>query len=169
MRSLILFRHGKSDWNANFSSDHERPLANRGKESALCMGRLLSQTGQIPQLAVSSSALRARATLQLAVRAGRWQCPMRVEDALYGNSVDGILNWIKSLDDDPESLLLTGHEPTWSELAGRLIGKGAVRVPTATMLRIDFEIESWRQISYGRGQLKWLIPPKLACKLKSAK
>ena len=169
MRSLILFRHGKSDWNASFASDHERPLANRGKEAALCMGRLLSQTGQVPQLAVSSSALRARATLQLAVRAGRWHCPMRVEDALYGNSVDGILNWIKSLDDNPESLLLTGHEPTWSELAGRLIGEGNVRVPTATMLRIDFEIEDWRQIKSGRGQLKWLIPPKLVCKMKTGK
>ena len=34
MRSLILFRHGKSDWDAPYSSDHERPLAGRGKEAA---------------------------------------------------------------------------------------------------------------------------------------
>lgn len=65
---------------------------------------------------------------------------MRVEDALYGNSVDGILNWVRSLDDNPESLLLTGHEPIWRELAGRLIGKGAVDVLTAITLRIDFGI-----------------------------
>jgi len=169
MRSLILFRHGKSDWNASFASDHERPLANRGKEAALCMGRMLSQTGQIPQLAVSSSALRARATLQLAVRAGHWHCPIRVEDALYGSSPDSVLNWIRALEDNPETLLLTGHEPTWSELAGRLIGQGAVRVPTGTMLKIDFEIEGWQQIKFGRGQLKWLTPPKLVCRLKGAK
>jgi len=30
------------------------------------------------------------------------------------------------------------------------------------MLRIDFGIEVWQQINYERGQLKWLIPPKLA-------
>ena len=65
---------------------------------------------------------------------------MRVEGALYGNSVDGILNWIRSLDNNPESLLLTAHEPIWPELAGRLIGKGAVDVLTAITLRIDFGI-----------------------------
>lgn len=169
MRSLILFRHGKSDWDANFASDHERPLANRGKEAAICMGRMLSETGQIPQLALSSSALRARATLQLAVRAGRWPCPIRIENGLYDGSSDSILNCIRALEDNPECLLLTGHEPTWSELAGRLIGEGAIRVPTATMLKIDFQIESWRQIRFGGGQLKWLTPPKLVCQSKTWK
>jgi len=169
MRSLILFRHGKSDWDAHYTSDHERPLADRGKEAALCMGRMLSQAGQFPQLAVCSSALRARATLQLAVRAGRWHCPMRIEDALYGSSPERMLSWIQALDENPECLLLTGHEPTWSELAGRLIGQASLRVPTATMLRIDFEIESWRHIKFGRGQMKWLIPPKLICGSKARK
>ena len=65
---------------------------------------------------------------------------MRVEDALYGNSVDGILNWVRSLDDNPESLLLTGHEPIWPELAGRLISKDTIDVLTAITLRIDFGI-----------------------------
>jgi len=68
------------------------------------------------------------------------------------------------MDDNPESLLLTGYETTWSELAGRLIGKRAVRVPKASMLRIDSEIEGWLQFNYGRGLLRRLIPPKLACK-----
>jgi hypothetical protein len=45
---------------------------------------------------------------------------------------------------------------------GRLIGEAAVRAPTGTMPRIDFGIEGWQQINYERGQLKWLIPPKLA-------
>jgi len=164
MRSLILFRHGKSDWDAPYGSDHERPLANRGKEAAVCMGRLLSQAGQTPDLAVSSSALRARATLQLAVRAGRWQCPIRTEDALYGSSCEKILAWIQGLDDNPESLLLTGHEPIWSDLAGRLIGDASIRIPTGAMLRIDFETRDWGGIGFGLGQLKWLLPPKLVCR-----
>jgi len=169
MRSLILFRHGKSNWDAQYASDHDRPLASRGKEAARCMGRMLSQAGQIPQLAVTSSAVRARDTLQLAVGAGRWHCQIRVENALYGCSSDSALSWIGALEENPECLLLTGHEPTWSELAGSLIGEALVRVPTATMLKIDFEVDSWQQIRSGRGQLKWLIPPKLICRPKSRK
>ena len=169
MRSLILFRHGKSDWDAKYASDHERPLAHRGKEAAICMGRMLKQAGQVPDLAVSSSALRARATLQLAVRAGRWHCPIRIEDALYGGSPKSILNWTRALEENPTRLLLTGHEPTWSELAGGLIGDANLRVPTATMLRIDFEVQSWRSVNLGRGQLKWMVPPKLLCGSKDKK
>ncbi len=169
MRSLILFRHGKSDWDADYTSDHERPLAQRGKEAAICMGRMLSQAGQIPDLAVSSSALRASATLQLAVRAGRWHCPIRTDKALYGCSPDSALKWIRRLDENPACLLLTGHEPTWSEFAGRLIGDAAIRVPTAAMLRIDFQLSSWGGIDYGQGQLKWLLPPKLICRSKGGK
>jgi phosphohistidine phosphatase len=163
MRSLILFRHGKSDWDARYGSDHERPLANRGTEAAICMGRLLSEAGQTPGLAVSSSAVRARTTLELAAKAGDWQCPVRIVDVLYGSSAERTLNWIRALDENPESLLLTGHEPTWSELAGRLVGDAEIRVPTGAMLRIDFETQSWRNIDFGLGQLKWLMPPKLVC------
>jgi phosphohistidine phosphatase len=165
MLSLILFRHGKSDWDAAYGADHERPLANRGKEAARCMGRVLSQIGQIPDLAVSSSAVRARDTLQLAAQAGRWPCPMRIESALYGSAAGGVLAWFKTLKDKPGSLLLTGHEPTWSELAGRLVGEARVRVPTGAMLRIEFDAANWQQIEFGSGELRWLLPPKLAQKI----
>lgn len=169
MLTLILFRHGKSDWDAPFASDHERPLTHRGKETARCMGKLLSRTRQIPDLAISSSAVRARETLQLAARAGDWQCPMRIESALYENSANGVLGWIRSLEDDAQCLLLAGHEPTWSEFAGRLIGQGMLRVPTGAMLRIDVEVETWQQLDFGLGELRWLLPPKLVCKTRDPK
>ena len=30
MRSIIIFRHGKSDWDAIYDRDHDRPLSKRG-------------------------------------------------------------------------------------------------------------------------------------------
>ena len=38
----------------------------------------------------------------------------------------------EGLDDAPDCLLLTG-QPTWSDLAGRLIGKALIRVPTGAI------------------------------------
>jgi phosphohistidine phosphatase SixA len=61
--------------------------------------------------------------------------------------------------------LLTGHEPTWSGLAGRLVGKAAIRVPTGAMLRIDFQQESWDEIEFESGELRWLIAPKMMTRL----
>jgi phosphohistidine phosphatase len=76
-----------------------------------------------------------------------------------------MLAWLSTIADNPGNLLLTGHEPTWSTFAGRLVGTAAIRVPTAAMLRIDFEVDHWEQVRYGSGQLRWLLPPKTACRL----
>lgn len=165
MRSLILFRHGKSDWDAPYGIDHDRPVAARGRRAARCMGQLLARLDQLPDLAVSSTALRARDTLQLAANAGRWQCELRTDERLYEATADAMLGWLQGIADNPETLLLTGHEPTWSTFAGRLIGDAAIRVPTAAMLRIDFETDDWRQVQFGGGQLRWLLPPKTVCRL----
>ncbi len=169
MRSLILFRHGKSDWDASFTADHERPLAERGREAARCMGRWLTQVKQLPDLAVSSSAVRARDTLHLAARAGRWTCPIKIDSALYDTSPNAIMGWLNARKDNPERLLLTGHEPTWSALAGRLIGRAVLKLPTGAMLRIDFDSDDWQTLSFGSGELRWLLPPKLVGKHKGGK
>lgn len=166
MRTLILLRHGKSDWDAAYAADHERPLAQRGREAARCIGRLLRHIDQVPDLAVTSSAVRARDTLQRAVRAGHWHCPVRVEPALYESSPESIVVWLRALKDNPESLLLTGHEPTWSTLAGRLVGGARLRVPTGCVLRIDFDIDDWSAVAEGSGELLWLMPPKAVCRLQ---
>ena len=167
MRSLILFRHGKSDWDTPFTSDHDRQLAQRGRESAKVMGRFLQHVGQVPELAVASTAVRARDTLQLAARAGHWNSPMRTEAALYESTPAKVVDWLQTLDSDASTLLLVGHEPTWSELAGELIGRAVVRVPTGAMLRIDFhdDNDSWQALRPGSGELRWLLPPKLVGRL----
>lgn len=169
MLSLILFRHGKSDWDASFANDHERPLADRGRDAARTMGRMLTRTHQVPELAVSSSAQRARDTLHLAARAGHWKSAMRIDSALYESSPGEVLHWLRALQVNPACLLLTGHEPTWSSLAGRLVGKANIKIPTATMLRVDFAIEDWSQIDYASGELRWLITPKIAAGLGADK
>ena len=50
MKSILLFRHGKSDWNANYKRDHDRPLSKRGVKAAKIMGLHLLNIQQIPDL-----------------------------------------------------------------------------------------------------------------------
>jgi phosphohistidine phosphatase len=94
---------------------------------------------------------------------------MRTDGELYEASPDSVMQLIRSIDDAAPCLLLTGHEPTFSELASRLIGNAVLRVPTATMIRIDFNCEDWSQVDFGHGELRWLLPPRTVCKLKFRK
>jgi phosphohistidine phosphatase len=164
MKSLILLRHGKSDWEAGDGRDHERPVASRGKAAARTMGRFLSLAGQAPDSVVASSAVRARTTVELAAEAGQWKAPTRITRALYEATAFQVLEEIRAEPAATCCLLLAGHEPTWSELTGLLIGGGAVHFPTACMARIDFDVEAWKDVEYGKGALVWLIPPKLFTK-----
>lgn len=160
MKTVIFFRHGKSDWDAAFDHDHERPLNKRGVKAAQRMGRFLAEAGPLPERIVTSTAVRARETLALAREAGGWGAPVRETQALYGATPEAVLREIQSEADDADVLLLVGHEPTWSETVGRLIGGGRVRVPTAAMARVDVDVPRWAEVSFGIGELAWLVPPK---------
>lgn len=160
MRSLIVFRHGKSDWHADDGDDRTRPLAPRGRRSAATMGRFLSGIGEVPDLALSSPAVRAADTLRIAVEAGGWACELRTSDALYAG-VGEVLADLRLLAPEVVIAMVVGHEPTSSALTATLIGGGRVRLPTAAMTRIDLDVESWADLQPGVGELVWLVPPSL--------
>ncbi len=160
MKTLILFRHGKSDWDHE-TGDHERPLAKRGLTAARTMGRLLSLAGEAPDSIVTSSATRARTSVELAREAGPWEAPVRVTRSLYEATPHLVMEELKAEPDSTSALLMAGHQPTWSELTSLLISGGVVPFPTAAMARVDLSISSWKDAARGTGELVWFIRPKL--------
>jgi len=165
VKTLLLLRHGKSDWASDRDGDHERPLAPRGVRAARLMGRYLAALGQLPDAVLSSSAVRARETVRLARDAGGWKVDTRTTDGLYAASPEEVLQHVRQCDDECERLLLAGHEPTWSMLAGQLVGDGRLRFPTAALARIDLAVGRWREVGPGTGTLHWLVTPKLLQKI----
>jgi len=161
MKQLLIFRHAKSDWNAAYAFDHERPLARRGTAAAQRMGRFLTRWGQVPDQVISSSAVRAWQTVELAAQAGGWPCPLEATRDLYDTSSDQLLEIIRGCSDTNSRLLVAGHQPTCSTLAGRLIGRAQIRFPTAAMARIDLPRDRWGSVRWGEGSLIWFVTPKL--------
>jgi phosphohistidine phosphatase len=160
MRKLILFRHGKSDWDADFRSDHERPLNGRGTRAVRLMGKLLARTGEQPTLVVSSTATRAATTAQLAMKAGDWDAQFRQDRALYATSPSAMLAYIRRLPENHGNIMLVGHEPTWSGLVSAFTGANA-RMPTAAMACMRFSAGRWADVRFAGGELLWLLKPRL--------
>ena len=167
MKTILLLRHAKSDWDAQYGSDRERPLAKRGRNAAALMGRFLSRLGQVPDSVISSPAVRALDTAHRAADAGEWDCCLCTEEKLYEASISQVLDIIRGQADAQGTILLVGHEPTCSQLIGDLIGGGSARFPTAAIARIDMNIERWKDADFGGGTLMWLITPKLLKRNKS--
>lgn len=166
MKTLLVFRHGKSDWNADYGEDHDRPLARRGIDAARTMGRWLARIEQVPDRVVTSSAARARETVKLAAAAGAWPVRVDVRPELYEASPAGILELLREVPDGAESLLVAGHEPTCSRLVAKLTGGSDVKFPTASLARIDLPVARWADAAFGDGTLVWLVAPRLFRKIR---
>lgn len=163
-KKIILYRHGKSDWDADYSNDHERPLAERGIKSAKTMGQLLACSEQFPELVITSSAIRAKQTLELSIKAGNWTCEVIENDSLYYGGIEAIHEIIKNLPKNYSRVMLVGHEPKWSSLCSKFIGGGDITFPTAAMARIDFECSKWQDLKFGMGTLRWMLQPSFFTK-----
>ena len=160
MKTILFFRHGKSDWDTPYEHDHDRPLAERGRQAATAMGRWLAEAGPRPDSIVCSTATRARKTLKRAKKAGAWDAPTRFTRALYDAYPPDLLAVIRQEPDTTTVLMLVGHEPTWSETIEQLVGGAVDHFPTGAMARIDLPHDAWGEAAFGQGTLVWLQKPR---------
>ncbi len=165
MKTVLLMRHGKSDWDADYRDDRDRPLAPRGVRASRTMGRVLSGLAQVPDRIVSSPAVRANATAELAALAGGWSAPISSDARLYEESIEQAFELLRELDDEARRGMLVGHQPDLSLLGELLIGGGSLVLPTAAVCRIDCACDRWRDLEPGAGELRWLLPPRMFDKL----
>lgn len=163
MKTLLLFRHADAASRRAHATDHARPLTPRGRDDALQMGHFLAATGQQPDHAVASTATRARQTLEQARAGGRWAADDRgavpTEAALYDASAADVLGVVHAAPGPASRLLLVGHNPTFTDVAVRLMGGGNVKMATGTIARIDVPVDAWADVRFNRGRLRWLLSP----------
>ncbi len=155
----MLMRHGKSDWDAGAENDHARPLAPRGVAAAERMGEVIRELGLVPDLVVSSTAKRARATAELARLTGGWDSRLVLEERLYGTSVSETLAVLAEHGSTCDRVMLVGHQPTWSMTVKHLTG-ARVSMRTATIADIDLSITDWADAPEAAGTLTTLLQPR---------
>lgn len=151
-------RHAKSDWNTDFVADHDRPLNQRGVDAARHMGRLIAEMGLIPDLVMSSPAVRARTTAELAIESGEWESRLLLAPGFYGSGADTVLE-IASGAGDVGTLMIVGHQPTWGAIIRRLTDE-QVEVKTATVAVVSLPISRWSGLLAASGALAGIHHPR---------
>jgi phosphohistidine phosphatase len=133
--TLILLRHGKSDWSGG-EPDHLRPLASRGRRQAPEAGRWLAEHVGPVELALVSPAERTRETWRLAAAELAVPPPVREDDRLYAAPAESLLAVVRELADRVSTVVLVGHNPGLEELVASLTGRW-VPMPTSALAVID--------------------------------
>jgi phosphohistidine phosphatase len=150
-RTLILLRHAKSDWSGD-EADVDRALAKRGRRQAPDAGRWLASNIDSIDLAVVSPANRARSTWDLVAAEFDTPPPMRLDDRVYAASGGELLDVVRDLPDDVNTVVLVGHNPELEDLVVLLTGE-SVPMPTSALAVIDVP-GSWSTVGRGGAVLR---------------
>jgi phosphohistidine phosphatase len=161
VKTLYLFRHAKSDWDAEFGTDFDRPLSKRGRQAAAAVGGFLARAGKTPELVLCSSAVRTRKTLRRAIAAGEWDADVEHLDELYTGNPSHVLRTVRGVGKRVDSLMVVGHETAMSETMSLVIGDAQIRFPTAAVACMELEISRWKDLEPGTGRLLFFLPPRL--------
>ncbi len=161
IKRLTLIRHAKSSWDDAHLSDHARGLNERGRRNALRMGETLDARNIKFDLVLCSSATRARETLALLRK------QLEIEDDavnylndLYCASAPTLIELIQKVDNDKNNIAIVAHNPGLEDLAAMLIKNNETFV-TCSMLQIEFEVDSWKQVDTVTGRQTLFLSPKM--------
>jgi len=114
----------------------------------------------IPQLIVTSSAVRAFQTAQIIAEQIKYPSEEIQEDPeLYDASVRIFLRMINELDVNCQSVLFVGHNPTVSYMAELLTGEAIGNMVPGSVVEIHFPMDSWKEVSQNNGKLIQYITP----------
>jgi phosphohistidine phosphatase len=148
MKTLLLLRHAKSSWKDPDLPDHDRPLNKRGQNDAPRMGKLLKDEDLIPDLIMSSTAVRAKKTAELVAKACKYKGEeISLNQSLYGAEPAGYLKILQELSDKDKAVLVVGHSPSVEETVDVLTGSPDVIMPTCTLAHISLPIQNWAELN----------------------
>lgn len=154
-------RHAKSSWDTPGLNDSERPLNNRGKKNAPFMGKLLKGKNEIPDLIISSPAKRAYSTAKrIAEEVSYPVKKIFKEEKLYMADTGEFLSVIGNTLQNINKLMLISHNSGITRFANFISGENLDNIPTAGIVRIDFDMDSWSQITETKGKMIFFEYPK---------
>ena len=152
-------RHAKSAWDSDAPTDHERPLAPRGRRDAPRMARWLQARGWTPDAVVSSDATRAHQTAALLVAAWAPAPPVHLAPVLYGAGLGALRGQAATWDPAWQTVLALGHDPGWSAAVEALCGQ-PVELKTAACALLEGGGRTWAEALQGPWRLVALQAPR---------
>lgn len=169
MKTLLLLRHGKSSWSDDSLADHDRPLKKRGRRAAQQMGRLLAALQLVPDLVLTSTALRARDTAVLMADTAGYRGAISAIAELYHAEPAAYVEVVSHISTEPDAILVVGHNPGMEEWLRQLV-ESQHEMPTAALAQIELPVESWGEVAQEtRGTLRGLWVPKEVADEESSK
>lgn len=162
MKKLIFVRHGKAEEDSPEISDFERSLILRGKVVSRLMAHRLKSKEKSQGIIVSSPAFRALETAL--IFAGELGIPAEqvvLDSIIYdGLSMKNLPDLLSSVNEEVDTIMLFGHNPSFSDLANSLSKEGCDPMPKSGVVCLSFNINTWSDIRRKSASLEYFLKPE---------
>jgi phosphohistidine phosphatase len=161
-RYLYLLRHAQSAEKQIGQNDRDRELTPRGVKQALLIGNFLLQKKTLPDIIMCSTAERAKSTADLVLEVLKLDAErILLRDELYEASTRTFFQFVSQLEDNLHHVICVGHNPVISYLAEYVTKAEIGEMVPAGMAIIRFNINSWKEVSEGNGELLQYIQSEM--------
>ena len=162
MKTLYVIRHAKSSWEDFSLSDHDRPLLPKGEKRTKRISEFLKRKNVKPGLLLSSSAVRAYETARIiASDIGYPEDKIMKTENLYHASSDEIFDELFALPDELDSVMIFGHNPTFTYFVNRFIRPGIDNLPTTGTVSVTFDCDFWNDIPGSDFHVNFVVFPSM--------
>ncbi|WP_412984812.1 SixA phosphatase family protein [Pontimicrobium sp. IMCC45349] len=153
MKRITFIRHAKSSWKYDVS-DKLRPLKKRGIADATLISGLEKVSGIKPEFVFCSTANRTRETCNIFLKNLKFSSEkVSFEDELYDFGGNNVINFIKSISDDYENVIIFGHNYALTSIVNLYGDIHVDNIPTSGLVSITFNISSWSEFKPGKTDL----------------
>ena len=157
MKNLLIMRHGEPQRKYGLN-DFDLPLSDKGEKAAAKKGEIIFQKGAVPDVILSSPAMRAKTTAELVAKSCGYEGEIIFHKSFYTNGCDSIITTIRELPDSINRVLLIGHNPAWTDLVYALPSRHKmVPMNPATLVALVFKGNAWKDIDPGKCVTEWVI------------
>ncbi len=157
MKKLVLIRHAKAEKDTS-KGDLNRPLKYTGILDARFMAERMKELSFLPELLLTSPSLRTKTTAE--IFSDSLSLPDAViTETIYEAGVSDLLEVVNNLPDKYNFIGLIGHNPGIAQLIDYLTSE-LKEVHTSTIAVIEFEVDSWNEITQDSGKLIYYSSPK---------
>lgn len=157
-----MIRHGKSSWEDPSLDDHDRPLLPTGIKKTRRIADFLAGKKIQPGLILSSSAVRAFETAVIIAPATGYPVEkIKKSKALYHASADQVFDEIFSIDNSIDTVLLFGHNPTFTYFVNRFVDPPLENLPTSGAVSLVYDCDKWENISGSAFKVNFVVFPRM--------
>jgi len=162
MKTLYIVRHAKASWDFPELPDIERPIIEKGIYNTKKIVIELNKRKVVVDLIISSHAKRALETAKI-IATGIYYPIEKIETSkgIYEVDMYNILDIISEVDDDIKSLMIFGHNPTFTHIANYFLPEEIEILPTSSVVSIEFEMNKWTDIKQAKHKINFTLFPKM--------